>query len=113
MRGNRALSATLVAITAAVVGVILNLALWFAIHTLFGEVRKVAIIGGGFDVPVLASLNIAALVLALGAAIAVFRFKVGMIPVLGICAALGIAYVLIASRSEERRVGKECVSTGI
>src|SRR3546814_11193206 len=68
MRGNRALSATLGAITAAVVGVILNLALWFAIHTLFGEVRKVAIIGGGFDVPVLASLNIAALVLALGAA---------------------------------------------
>ncbi|MBB6193663.1 chromate transporter [Sphingobium wenxiniae] len=96
MRGNRALSATLGAITAAVVGVILNLALWFAIHTLFGEVRKVAIIGGGFDVPVLASLNIAALVLAIGAAIAVFRFKVGMIPVLGICAALGIAYVLIA-----------------
>src|SRR3546814_25700 len=96
MRGNRALSATLGAITAAVVGVILNLALWFAIHTLFGEARKVAIIGGGFDVPVLASLNIAALVLAIGAAIAVFRFKVGMIPVLGICAALGIAYVLIA-----------------
>src|SRR3546814_5082540 len=58
MRANRALSATLGAITAAVVGVILNLALWFAIHTLFGEVRKVAIIGGGFDVPVLASLKI-------------------------------------------------------
>src|SRR3546814_3943455 len=68
MRGNRALSATLGAITAAVVGVILTLALWFAIHTLFGEVRKVAIIGSGFDVPVLASLNIAALVLAIGAA---------------------------------------------
>ncbi|SCW90837.1 chromate transporter [Sphingobium faniae] len=96
MRGNRALSATLGAITAAVVGVILNLALWFAIHTLFGEVRTVTITGGGFDVPVLASLNIPALVLAVGAAIAVFRFKVGMIPVLGICAALGIAYVLIA-----------------
>ena len=36
----RALSAALTAITAAVVGVILNLALWFAIHTLFGEVRE-------------------------------------------------------------------------
>ena len=96
MRGNRALSATLGAITAAVVGVILNLALWFGIHTLFEEVRKVVIVGGGFDVPVLASLNVPALLLAIGAAIAVFRFKIGMIPVLGTCAALGIAYVLIA-----------------
>lgn len=96
MRGNGALSAMLGAITAAVVGVILNLALWFAIHTLFGEVRKVAIVGDGFDVPVLASLNIPALLLAIGAAIAVFRFKIGMIPVLGICAALGIAYTLAA-----------------
>lgn len=95
MRGNQALSATLGAITAAVVGVILNLALWFAIHTLFGEVRKLSVVGGGFDVPVLASLNIPALLLAVGAAIAVFRFKVGMIPVLGACAAIGIAYVLI------------------
>jgi chromate transporter len=95
MRGNRALSATLSAITAAVVGVILNLALWFAIHTLFGEVRKVSIVGSGFDVPVLASLNLPALILAAGAAIAVFRFKVGMIPVLFSCAGLGIAYVLL------------------
>lgn len=99
MRGNRALSASLGAITAAVVGVILNLAFWFAIHTLFVQVRKVTIIGGSFDVPVLASLNLPALVLALGAAIAVFRFKIGMIPVLGACASLGIAYVLIFQAS--------------
>src|SRR3546814_16553432 len=98
MRGNRALSATLGAITAAVVGVILNLALWFAIHTLFGEVPKVAIIVGGFDVPVLASLNIAARVLAIGAALAVFRFNVWIIPVLGTCAAL---------RTSESRGGKD------
>src|SRR3546814_2225751 len=96
MRGNRALSATLGAITAPVVGVILNLALCFAIHTLFGEVRKVAIIGGGFDVPVLESLNIAALVLAICSAIAVLRFKGGLIPVVGICAALSTASVLAA-----------------
>jgi len=95
LRGNRALSAALGAITAAVVGVILNLALWFAIHTLFREVREVGIGGGGFDVPVLASLNMPALILAVGAAIAVFRFKVGMIPVLFACAGLGAAYVLI------------------
>lgn len=96
MRGNAALSATLNAITAAVVGVILNLALWFAIHTLFGQVTRVAVIGRGFDMPILASLNVPALLLATGAAIAVFRFKIGMIPVLGTSAALGIAYVMIA-----------------
>jgi chromate transporter len=96
LRGNPALSAALGAITAAVVGVILNLALWFAIHTLFNEVRTVSILGGAFDAPVLASLNLPAFILAAGAAIAVFRFKAGMIPVLLACAGLGAAYVFIA-----------------
>ncbi|WP_375195623.1 chromate efflux transporter [Sphingobium sp.] len=95
LRGNRALSSALTAITAAVVGVILNLAVWFAIHTLFTRTRTVGFTGGGFDVPVLSSLNVAALVLMLGATIAVFRFKIGMIPVLLACALLGAAYVLI------------------
>ncbi len=95
LRGNRALSSALAAITAAVVGVILNLALWFAIHTLFGQVRLVPFAGGTIDVPVLASLNIAAAFLALGAVIAVFRFKIGVLPVLGACSALGAIYVLM------------------
>jgi chromate transporter len=97
LRGNQVLSASLGAITAAVVGVILNLALWFAIHTLFREVRQVAIIGAGFDVPVLASLNLPALILAVGAASAVFRFKAGMIPVLFACAGFGAVYVLLVT----------------
>lgn len=96
LRGNRALSAALTAITAAVVGVILNLALWFAIHTLFGEVREVRIAGAVFETPVLASLKLPALLLAAGAAIAVFRFKVGMIPALFACAGLGATYVVLA-----------------
>lgn len=96
LRGNPALSGALGAITAAVVGVILNLALWFAIHTLFNEVRTVSILGGAFDAPVLASLNLPAFILAAGAAIAVFRFKAGMIPVLLACAGLGAAYLFIA-----------------
>jgi chromate transporter len=96
LRGNRALSAALTAITAAVVGVILNLALWFAIHTLFGEVREVRIAGAVFETPVLASLKLPALLLAAGAAIAVFRFKVGMIPALFACASLGATYVVLA-----------------
>ena len=41
LRGNRALSGALSAITAAVVGVVLNLAIWFAIHTIFGQVQPV------------------------------------------------------------------------
>src|SRR5581483_1935317 len=39
LRANQALQGALAAITASVVGVILNLAVWFALHTLFGEVR--------------------------------------------------------------------------
>jgi len=95
MRGNRALSAALGAITAAVVGVILNLAVWFAIHTLFGKVAAISFGGAALDVPVFASLNLPALILALGAAIAVFRFKVGMIPVLLVSAGLGAVYIAI------------------
>ena len=91
LRGNRALSAALTAITAAVVGVILNLALWFAIHTLFGQVQRI----GAVDLPVLRSVNVPALLLSAGAMIAVFRFKVGMLPVLAACAAIGAAYVLL------------------
>ncbi|MEV4932635.1 MULTISPECIES: chromate efflux transporter [unclassified Sphingobium] len=95
LRGNRALSSALTAITAAVVGVIMNLAIWFAIHTLFTRVRTVGGVGGGFDVPVLSSLNVPALLLAMAAALAVFRLKIGMIPVLLASAVLGSAYLLI------------------
>ncbi len=96
LRGNKALSAALSAITAAVVGVILNLALWFAIHTLFGQVRRVAFGPFAFDAPVPASLDLPALILATLAALAVFRFRLGMIPVLLGSAALGAAYTLLA-----------------
>ena len=95
LRGNRALSSALTAITAAVVGVILNLAVWFAVHTIFTQTRTIGFVGRGFDVPVPTSLHVPALVLALGAAVAVFRFRIGMIPVLLACALLGAAYGLI------------------
>jgi chromate transporter len=95
LRGNKALAAALTAITAAVVGVILNLALWFAIHTLFKEVRLVSTPTGALDVPVLSSLDVTAFVLAVGALIAVLRFKAGVLPVLGVCAMLGAACTLL------------------
>ena len=94
LRGNPALSAALAAITAAVVGVILNLAVWFAIHTLFAEVRAVPFAGVTVELPVPASIRWAALLLAAGAILAVFRLKAGVLPVLGTCAALGAVYVL-------------------
>lgn len=91
LRGARALNAALAAITAAVVGVILNLAIWFGLHVLFGEVRETAGWGLSVDLPVLATVNWASLALTVAAAVAIFRFKVGVIPVLLGCAATGLA----------------------
>ncbi len=90
LRGARALNAALSAITAAVVGVILNLAVWFSLHVLFAQVREVRVLGLPLDIPVVSSVNLASLVLTLAAAVAVFRFKVGVIPVLLACAAAGL-----------------------
>src|SRR5215204_4514402 len=77
LRGNKSLSAALSAITAAVVGVILNLALWFAIHTIFREVEPVHAFPFAFDAPKFTSVDPWALLLSVGAAVAIFRFKVG------------------------------------
>lgn len=91
LRGNRALAGALSAITAAVVGVILNLAVWFALHTVFAETKPFAAGPVRFDVPVLSSLNPWALALAAAAVLAVFRFKVRMVQTLAACAAVGVA----------------------
>lgn len=94
LRRNKALSAALAAITAAVVGIILNLAVWFALHVLFSEVRTATGFGMTVDVPVLSSVNIPSLVLTLTAVIAVFRFRIGLLPVLAASALAGLAYGL-------------------
>ena len=98
IRGNKALSAALATITAAVVGVVLNLAVWFALHVLFAEVNEVRWLGMKIEVPVPGSANIPSLILTLGAILAVFRFKIGMIPVLLACSALGILYYLVTGQ---------------
>ena len=94
LRGNRALSAALSAITAAVVGVILNLAVWFALHLAFGEVNELRAYGLKLQVPVLATVNVASVVLAAAAFVAMLRFKVGMMPVIAASAMLGALYYL-------------------
>src|SRR6476646_5229479 len=94
LRGNKAVSAALSAITAAVVGVILNLSIWFALHTLFRQTFEVRAFPLSFDAPVLASIDIWALVLSVAAAAAIFRFKIGMIPTLAVCCVAGIVLYL-------------------
>src|SRR5215211_4811489 len=79
LRGNKALNGALSAITAAIVGVVLNLAIWFALHTIFREVKHVRGYGFSFDMPVLTSVDLWALALSVAAIIAIFRFKAGMI----------------------------------
>jgi chromate transporter len=91
LRGNRALSGALSGITAAVVGVIANLGAWFALHTLFGEVREVRFFPLALDVPVWTTLNVASLALTAAAVVAVFRFRIGVLPVLGTAAIAGLA----------------------
>ncbi|MFS8112244.1 chromate efflux transporter [Rhizobium jaguaris] len=95
MRSNKALSAALAAVTAAVVGVILNLAVWFALHVLFRDLYEMRGFGVVVTLPVLSSVNVPSLILTLGAAVAVFRFKVGMLAVLAGCSILGLAYGLL------------------
>jgi chromate transporter len=83
--GKLGFTAPLSAITAAVVGVILNLALFFAYHVWWPRGFD-----GGFDA-VSAAITVAA-------AVALFRFKVGVLPLLGACAAIGLLLSLLATR---------------
>jgi chromate transporter len=91
VRNNKALGAALAAITAAVVGVILNLAIWFALHTLFGKVDERHAYGLVVQEPDFTTVNVPALLLSVAAMLALFRFKVGMIPTLIGCSVAGIA----------------------
>jgi chromate transporter len=90
LRDNKPLNGALAGITAAVVGVILNLAVWFALHTIFAELRPLAWGPVHLDMPVLASVNVWSLLLTLAAVVAVFRLKLGMIPVLAGSALAGL-----------------------
>jgi chromate transporter len=81
-RGNLKFTAPLSAITAAVVGVILNLAVFFAWHVLWPQ---------GFD----GHFDLIAALLGMGALLAMFRYKVGVIPVIVTCGLVGLLFVVI------------------
>jgi chromate transporter len=91
LRDNRSLSAALTGITAAVVGVIANLGVYFAVHTLFAETSSVDRFGLSMELPDLATVRPVALAIAVVAAVLVFRLKWSVLRTLGVCALLGLA----------------------
>ena len=91
MHDQKRLRGALAGVTAAVVGVIANLALWFGLRVVFARVERVSAGPAAIDVPVLASIQPAALALALLAAALLFGLKLGLVRMLGICAAAGLA----------------------
>jgi chromate transporter len=90
LRGWHRLSAAFSAITAAVVGVIANLSLWFALHVFFGEVDSVEFGPVRLWRPDVGTVDLAAVAIALGAAVLVWR-GLGLFAILGACALAGLA----------------------
>jgi chromate transporter len=92
LRGNKSLSTALSGITAAVVGVVLNLAVWFSLHTLFGVVTETEIGAIRLYVPTWSTIDLASLAIAAGAFLALFRLKLSMLVTLAGSAAAGLLY---------------------
>jgi chromate transporter len=95
LRGNRLLHAGLSAITAAVVGVILNLSLWFGLHVLFRHVAELHAGPVRLLYPEVGSVDPAAAVLSACALLAIFRFKLGLPKTLAAAAAAGVVVRLL------------------
>ena len=94
LRGNRVLAVTLTGITAAVVGVILNLAIWFGLQVMFVDLAVLTLPSSGgltLSMPVLSSFDPLATAIIAGALLAITKFGVGMIKVLAVSAAIGLA----------------------
>ena len=91
LRGNKSLSAALTGITAAVVGVIANLAVYFATATLFAQSHEYAWGPLHLNLPVLTSLQPVALVIGAIAMLLIFKLKWSVLRTLGVCALLGLA----------------------
>ena len=90
LRGNRRLDAALTSITAAVVGVVLNLAVWFALHVLFTDVGERHTGPLRWFAPDFTTLDTLAAILAALSAVLLFRTKLGMLGTLGVAALGGL-----------------------
>jgi chromate transporter len=97
LRGNASLRTALSGVAAAVVGVILNLAVWFALHVLFAEVSEVHTAGIRVLIPRPSSVDWGAVAIAAGAALAMFRLKASMLPTLAAAAAAGVLLHLLGA----------------
>ncbi|MHB8447289.1 MAG: chromate efflux transporter [Rudaea sp.] len=95
LRSNRALQAALSAVTAAVVGVVLNLSVWFTLHTVFGKVSDRHYAALQLQVPQWATFNWLALAITVAALVAMLRFKLGMGCTLLGSAAIGALSLLL------------------
>ena len=96
LRANQAISSALGAVTAVVVGVIANLALWFAISALFAEQFLFSEYGVNMQLPHLASVDVPMLTLSAVAFLCAFQFKMGVIPLVSTLASLGAVWMLMA-----------------
>jgi len=96
LRGNETISAALTGITAAVVGVIANLALYFAVHTLFASTRSVEWGPASILAPVWSSYVWEAIVIAVVAIGLIFRLNWSVLRTLGVCAVLGLVLTQLA-----------------
>jgi chromate transporter len=99
LRANQSLKTAMSCITAAVVGVVLNLGVWLALNTIFGSLRDAYFLGAHLQIPVLATISMPSLVIAIVALLALFRFKIGMIYTIAGCAGIGIVYHAIRTFS--------------
>jgi chromate transporter len=96
LAANKALTGALAAVTSAVVGVVANLAVWFALQVVFRNHTPFRAGPVAVDLPVPASIDLAALALAIVAAVCLFRLKLGILRTLGITAVLGLVARLAA-----------------
>lgn len=96
LRGNKILAGSLAAITAAVVGVIANLSIWFGAHVLFDELTPRTVMGQVLELPILTSLNLSAAVIAIVSAIFLFRGG-GLAPLLigSTIAGIGVHFLML------------------
>ena len=92
LRGNRALNDALSAVTATVVGVILNLAVTFGLVALFDSIRQGELFNVTFPLPAWDSIDLFALALATGGFIALWKYRVNVLWLVGTCAMAGLVY---------------------
>jgi chromate transporter len=95
LRRNTFLNSTMQAVTAAAVGMILNLSVWFGLRTLFGQIERIHFSYFRFEFPEFTTIDLWAVALFLCAMLAVFRFKLGTAATLIGSSAVGVALYML------------------